>query len=398
MIVDQVDWNNVFTFYDIVQRLLLRNGLSGSVSDVTRLRVAIDDAYRELPTLHKWRFFNRKLMLRTDASFSVASCSYDHTGGANERQLTILSAESWPANAHLGEVHAGDATYQIERRISDKIVTLTTELNPGADESFVSLVWFRSAYSWPSPIREVREMWRATSLVRLQPASQLEVPRIQKTLRSPGVPLRYALLPSRNRFGAVDVVLIPPPSESEVYEATVTVRPVPLRNYEVSGSDAAITSGSTTVTCSGASFSQKLVGTLFRLSPNSYLPKGNHQDNTDREEYVYQAFVRRVISSTQLELTEAASETASGRGYSISDVLDIEPATMLNVIEALAMERFAMNADHAKLAESKELTRQALRQAVAAECSANYDQEATPMTPFWLGDQYWRYSKVNAPV
>lgn len=398
MIVEQVDWNNVFTFYDIVQRLLLRNGLSGSSSDVTRLRVAVDDAYRELPTLHKWRFYNRKLMLRTDASVSITSCTYDHTGGTYERQLTITSAQVWPATAQYGEVQMGDATYQIERRISDTVVTLTTELNPGADGNFTSVAWCRSAYVWPVPIREVREMWRATSLVRLQPASQLEVPRIQKVLRKPGTPLRYALLPSRDRFGSTDVVLIPAPSESEIYEATVTVRPIALRNYEVSGSDAAITSGSTTVTCSGASFSQKLVGTLFRLSPNSSLPRGNHQDDVTREDYVSQAFVRRVISATQLELTEAASETATGRGYSISDVLDVEPATMLNVIEALAMERFAMNADHAKLAESKELTRQALRQAVAAECSANYDQEATPMTPFWLGDQYWRYSRVNPPT
>lgn len=398
MIVEQVDWNNVFTFYDIVQRLLLRNGLSGSSSDVTRLRVAVDDAYRELPTLHKWRFYNRKLMLRTDASVSITSCTYDHTGGTYERQLTITSAQVWPATAQYGEVQMGDATYQIERRISDTVVTLTTELNPGADGNFTSVAWCRSAYVWPVPIREVREMWRATSLVRLQPASQLEVPRIQKVLRKPGTPLRYALLPSRDRFGSTDVVLIPAPSESEIYEATVTVRPIALRNYEVSGSDAAITSSSTTVTCSGASFSQKLVGTLFRLSPNSSLPRGNHQDDVTREDYVSQAFVRRVISATQLELTEAASETATGRGYSISDVLDVEPATMLNVIEALAMERFAMNADHAKLAESKELTRQALRQAVAAECSANYDQEATPMTPFWLGDQYWRYSRVNPPT
>ena len=103
-----VSWNNVFTFWDMVQRLLLRNGLPSDPGSVARCRTAVDAAYRYLPAVHTWRFYNRRLALTTEAPITIDAVTYDHTGGTYERQLTITGSSTWPATAIYGEVLLDD--------------------------------------------------------------------------------------------------------------------------------------------------------------------------------------------------------------------------------------------------------------------------------------------------
>lgn len=391
-------WNSVFTFWDMTQRLLLRNGLGSSESDIARLKVAIDKAYRVLPTVHDWRFYKRRLTLTVDAAVTIDAVTYDHTGGSYERQLTITGSSTWPTSAQFGEIILGDIVYQIERRISDTVVTLTDETNPGSDTTSTSVVWFRSTYPFPVPTKQISEVWRGSQILRLRACPPLDYPRIRKMFRQPGTPMQYAVLPSRDRVGQMEFSMVPPPSVQEVYEVHVDVSPTPLRTYEVSGSDAVTTAGSNTVTSASASFSQNLVGTVFRLSPNSSLPCGMHYDTAGRSEFTFQAVVRKVTNATTLELSEAAPDTTSGRGYSLSDYLDINPMTMLDYFENLAFEYFTTNVDHTKLAEAKELTRQAFRMAMQAESTTNFDHEPAMFGTYTLGDKWWRYTTVLPPV
>lgn len=382
----------------MVQRLLLRNGLTGSESDIARLKVAVDKAYRMLPGMHNWRFYNRRLTLAVEAPASIDAVEYDHTGGTYERQLTITGSSTWPATAVYGEVIFGDVVYQIERRISDTVVTLTEETNPGRDLTATGATWFRSTYPFPVPVRQVGEVWRGNQVLRIRACAPVDYPRMRKMFRQPGTPMQYTVMPSRDRIGVMEFILIPPPTTQEVYEIQVEVAPTPLRTYEVSGSDAALSLGSHTVTSASASFSQNLVGTLFRLSPNSSLPCGMHYDSQGRVEFEWQSVIRRVVSATELELAEPSPVADSGRGYSISDYLDINPMTMLDYMESLAFEYFAFNVDHAKLADAKQLSRQAFKLALQAESTTNYDHESTMFGAFSLGDKWWRYTTVLPPV
>ena len=388
----------MFTFWDMVQRLLLRNGLPSDPGSVARCRTAVDAAYRYLPAVHAWRFYNRRLALTTEAPVSIDAVTYDHTGGSYERQLTITGSSTWPATAMYGEVLLGDVTYQIERRVSNTVVTLTEETNPGADTTSTAVTWYRGVYPFPVPVRQVGEVWRGNQMFRVRVCSPAEYPRMRKMFRQPGTPMQYSVIPSRDRIGVMDFCLIPPPTISEVYEIQVDVNPMPLRTYEVSGNTASLTSGSTTVTCTGTSFTSNLVGTVFRLSPSDALPMGLHQDVEGRVEYAWQSVVRRVISATQLELVEAATETASSRGYSISDVLDINPATMLDYFDALSFERFTYNVDHEKLADAKAISRDALRAAAGAESTTNFDHEPLMSGILGMNDKWWRYTTVVPPT
>lgn len=396
--VEYLSWNNVFTFWDMVQRLILRNGLPGSSSDVARARTAVDAAYRYLPAVHNWRFYNRRLALTTEVPATIDAVSYDHTGGTYERQLTITGTSTWPTTAVYGEVLMGDVSYQIERRVSNSVVTLSEETNPGQDMTSTAVTWYRSVYPFPVPVRQVAEVWRGNQMFRLRVCTPAEYPRMRRMFRQPGTPMQYAIIPSRDRIGVMDFCFIPPPTISEVYEIQVDVNPMPLRTYEVSGVDAVLTSGSVTVTSASASFNTNLVGTVFRLSPNDSLPMGLHQDVDGRVEYEWQSVVRKVVSATELELVEASPVTASDRAFSISDVLDINPATMLDYFDALMFERFTYNVDHEKLADAKALSREALRSAAAAESTTNFDHEPLMSGILGMNDKWWRYTTVVPPT
>lgn len=66
-------------------------------------------------------------------TYSTGTVAYDHTGGANERQLT-LSGGTWPTWAKLpGRVFINDDWYALNTRVSDTVVTLTSGDNPGSD-------------------------------------------------------------------------------------------------------------------------------------------------------------------------------------------------------------------------------------------------------------------------
>lgn len=235
-------------------------------------------------------------------------------------------------------------------------------------------------------------------MFRVRVCSPVEYPRMRRMFRQPGTPMQYSVIPSRDRIGVMDLCFIPPPTISEVYEIHVDVNPTPLRTYEIAGSNASLTDGSHLVTCGGANFNSNIVGSIFRLSPSDSLPMGLHQAVEGRVEYEWQSVIRRVASATQVELVEAAPITASDRGYSISDVLDINPAVMLDYFDALAFERFTYNIDHDKLADAKVLTREALRAAAGAESTTNYDHEPLMSGILGMNDKWWRYTTVVPPT
>lgn len=68
-------------------------------------------------------------------TYSTGTVVYDHTGGANERQLTLTSG-TWPTWAKLpGRIFINNDWYSLDTRVSDSIVTLRITDNPGSDVS-----------------------------------------------------------------------------------------------------------------------------------------------------------------------------------------------------------------------------------------------------------------------
>lgn len=375
-----MDLRDVVTYRDTAVKLITRFGLSGSDREVNQLRVAIADAYRDLPGMHNWRYYTRQLTFMTSATVTV-DVSYDHTGGAHERLMTITGTGTWPADAEYGEVRIGTETFQVERRVSDTLITLSRSANPGADTSG-SCVWMRSTYTLPYPPRQVHEVWRADGTGRLAFTIVSNLGVEVQFYDETATPWRYTLLSSRSVAGGTDIKIIPAPSEAKNYQVTCEIRPWSLLTYDISDTDGAVTSGSTTFTSARGAFTNTLVGSVIRLSSTSAMPRGKFDFDFSRPEFTFQTFVRRVINGTSLELADAAPSTLSGVGYVISDPIDIEYSVMQNYFEALCWEKFAMNHDNKSLPQAKAVAKEELEKAMTSESSYNWNVQTRTMP--WL--------------
>lgn len=367
---------DVLTYYDIVQRLALRMGFSPEGREVQMLRIAVVDAYRDLPSKHNWKYYTRQLTFRTTGTSSLQA-SYDHTGGAYERLLTATTSVFTPNHVY-GSLRNANATFEIERYISGTQVVLSASNNPGVDIASSSWVFSRSSYNLPFPIKQVSEIWTADGTRSLSYVPTSELGSETQLFDEASEPWRFTLQASRALSGGTDVRLIPPPSTAETYVVTCDIRPWSLKTYEISGTDGS-TDSTSTFTSAGASFTSSLVGCVIRISGSSSLPKEPNEYSTSRQDFVFQSCVRRVISATQLELYDAVPFTASSRGYSISDPVDLSHASMLSYFEALCSEKFCYNNDIKKLPIAKAISQEEIMSAVIADSSVNWNIQGAIM-------------------
>ena len=125
----------ILTYRDAIDAavdFLSGNSTGASQRDIRR---AIHAAYREVGDAFSWSFLKKQGRVPLQALESTGTVAYDHTGGANERQLTLtpVAAEVWPSWAIDATVRVGTVPCRVESRISDTVLTLDVNLNPGAD-------------------------------------------------------------------------------------------------------------------------------------------------------------------------------------------------------------------------------------------------------------------------
>ena len=120
-----------WTYQDAVEWLLDFYGrTTASARDLRMAKRAVDNAYREIAQAHNWRCYRAGYAIHTDADYDTGTITYDHTGGAYERMLTLASG-TWPANAAYGELKlSGYGPYPVAARISDTVITLYEDQNP----------------------------------------------------------------------------------------------------------------------------------------------------------------------------------------------------------------------------------------------------------------------------
>lgn len=81
---------------------------------------------------HRWSFLHPITTLTTQAPYSTGTIVYDHTGGSNEREITLTNG-TWPLWAADGSITISATTYAVLTRTSDSVILLADGDNPGAD-------------------------------------------------------------------------------------------------------------------------------------------------------------------------------------------------------------------------------------------------------------------------
>ena len=81
---------------------------------------------------HDWSFLYKQDSISTEAPYSTGTIAFDYTGGTHELQVT-LSGGTWPSWAIEGEIEISGTDYGVATRVSDTVILLASNNNPGED-------------------------------------------------------------------------------------------------------------------------------------------------------------------------------------------------------------------------------------------------------------------------
>lgn len=315
----------MITFADLIDHVLAYTGVDATRASSQNQRRAVLNAYTLLPTVHEWSYYLDILRIATSASYSTGSLAYDHTGGATERRLT-LTGGTWPAWAALGSVRINDIPYVVSARVSDTVLTLSSESNPGEDTTADEGDWtlFRDTYSLPENFIGGDETVTNESGGVVQFVHPRDWSSSRRVQTGPGRPVIYTYTGDRTNTGR-QVIRFWPPTDA-VYSIDMLYRRKPramVFDYITDGT-VSITSGNNTLTGVGTRFRSDHVGSVVRLALDATEPPTGYKGLNP---YIFETTIASYTSGTSVELTEAPTQDFSGVAYVISDPADIEPST-----------------------------------------------------------------------
>lgn len=375
----------LWTYQDAVEWVL--DGLNANEPNTgaaNRLaRKAVQEAYRDLANAHRWRYSEKKYTIFAVAPYSTGTVTYDHTGGANERMLTLATG-TWPSWAAFGKVIIDGIHYTVATRESDSIITLSPSSNPGEDVAAgTTYELYRDTYPLPVDFMRMRKVINESDTEEILPLPPDEAHWNTSVLQSPGDPLHYSIHGDGEYYGSLGFVLSPPPSADDYFTLWYDRSLRPLKTYLYSTGTVAVSAGATSVTLTGGTFdTTRHLGAIIRFSSTSTVPTSDHGTIAGVDNpYIAQRVITALGSTTSLTIDAAASTGAlSGVGFTISDPLDFEHQAMLTAFLAMAEASF-MRLTNNKLADSRAaLAMMRLKEAMA------YDYRSREMFSAGGGD------------
>lgn len=358
----------MMTFKDAIDHI--RDTEFGIAQDgqLTVLKGVVRDAYTDLMSKAKWTFGKMEYSISLNAYYDTGTVVYDHTGGANELMVTITTG-TWPSWAASGRLRIGTATYEINQRISDTIITLDSVMNPGEDVASTSdWTLYQTAYDLPDDFGSFAGFITGSdysSGCYMEPDDWLVQDRVA---RASGEPFHWTILPSteagsESKF-AVRVSGYPTSATtiSFLYQQQPT-DPVWAGVESVAVVGTIATNGTVTVTGTTTGFVSSMNGAVLRVGDATNVPTGHNGLYPFAEE----RRIRTVASTTSLTTTVAMTNTASGVKYIISSLIALPQVARLAFKAGLEYYMACRQKDAGIMFNKQRLYDRAILDAMAAE-------------------------------
>ena len=312
-------------YSDLIEHLLDYAGATPSAEDERYARSAVQTAIATLPQIRQWGYYYSPWLQVTNASQLTGTITYDHTGGANERQVTLTGGTwpDWAADAVLRIVHVD---YEVDQRISDTILTLLPTTNPGTDIVDATVyVLYQNAYHLPTDFMAMGPIINQTNqtfLAYIPPSEWQERAVFQY---GPALPVCYTIMGSRNSLNTMDLYTYPAPSAAfslaAIYQRRM--RPVLVSN-EFTGK-ITVSSSSTSVVGTGTAFNARMIGSVMRFGSSITDPPTGLGGP---DPFECERMVTNVTNASSLTIDMATGIAYTGTKYRISDPVDVREATM----------------------------------------------------------------------
>jgi hypothetical protein len=313
------------TFADLIDHALAYLGGDTNRANSDKARRAVIQAYTELPTKHQWNFFRSVGRVTTYASYATGTVTYDHTGGANERQVT-LTGGTFPSYAAGATLVIADIPYTVDERISSTVLTLTAGSNPGEDiTDATAFTIYQDSYALPSDFLVADEFVcdQFPDRMMFRPAHEWATYRRRNV--GPGKPISFTFTGDGLPAGSMVVRFFPPPDIAYAMDFLYKRRARRLAIDRREDGTVSVTSSGTTVTGANTNFTASMVGSVIRIGGNSVNPVTGYDGEFPPEQ---ERTIDDVASATSLTVTAAFDQTLAGMRYVVSDPVDYEPDIM----------------------------------------------------------------------
>lgn len=369
---------SITTFHDLLERSRFYLGANVSGQAVRDIKIAIANAVREFGNARKWVYYKTLGRIATVAPYRTGTIAYTQA----TRQVT-LTGGTWPTWAAAGVINIDTVPYTVAARVSDMVLTLTATENPGADVAAGKLYeLYQEAYDLPSDLVSAADFIEISGTLALLYVDPNEWLTRQIRYTGPSTPGVYTITGSTEQRGVLAIRLHPPPSRIYPLAFMYHRRPRQLVIDEYTTGTASCTSGGTTVTGVGTTFTAAMVGSDIRLGDDAVnLPTGNDGPERFAQERIIAAFT----SATSVTVDEAFGQTLTGVRFRISDPVDVEDGAMQAALEACVYKHLAMNKRMENRRQAELDYRAALLTALEADSRSFAPQVAGPR---WRGD--WR--------
>jgi hypothetical protein len=330
------------TFNDVVEGLLDAYGTERAQRNDRNAVRAVLEAYRDLPTLRDWHYYETRLPLATVAPVSEGTAAYDHTGSAAGERIVTLSASVVPTDVDLYTLKLGNVHYDVERRIDDTTFQLGERSNPGADVAATSYQLYKDTYVLPLDFQGAGVVLDQSNSGVPLAYSDADDAFWQARARSAQQPTTYTFRAAPRRHGAWAIQFSPIPAAARNYDLVFKRKPSPLTTQMNQTGTASVTSGSRSVTLAGGgAVSAKHVGCVMRFGTTAKRPLPPQKGFDDGVEALLERVVMSVTPTTALELDVAADADYAAVKFTLSSPIDVDPGAMLTFFTLLCEARLA---------------------------------------------------------
>jgi hypothetical protein len=338
----------LWTLQDAIEHLLDSANATGVSEERRKARRVVIDAYRQFSQMAEWTYFYRHGIIQTQASQSDGTLSYDHSGAAEERLVTLTGDTIDTTYGSWFTVVIDDVHYPVETVVSSTTFTLPEFSNPGADVAAgTSYVLYRNIYPVPVDFRTGGEPiefeGQGNAPVFVSPEELLSSLEYDNTPQSW---LRfYTIRGGGQQYSGLVFEFSPPPSAAMTltFSYSADPRPIGLIGTGAEYSTGTVSVSGTTVTGVGTTFTSRMIGSVIRfpVSGTTTIPTGAAGAIGNDNPYAEQRIITDVASSVSLTIDQSLEGTHSGAKYTIGDVLDLDYHVMLDAFLALCEWKFA---------------------------------------------------------
>lgn len=374
--------------WDSVEALTTFLGADPGANAHIQIKTALMEARVEFQSIAPWTYLRSQGRIFLQASQTDGTVTYDHTGGAYERLLTLVDG-TWPDWAVYGFIRIDQDSFTIARKLSSTQLQLDPVMNPGADiDAGTTYTLGLDTYELPEDFVAGNDGMPTNNwggMTYITPESWAEQARYVECFARP---LFYTYMGDPRNPGRLALRVYPCPDTADLLDFVYRRKMKEFTTWDYSTGKVTVTGApSRQVVITGGTFKSYMEGDLIRLSSNAKdIPTGRE----GLTPYAVERTIKSVVDSSTVLVDEDITDNFASVAFRVSSPIDVEEA-MGNAYQATVRKRLD------RLRRAKDMQATESQWQMELTLAREYDQRDSSVRVAGMG-RPWRLSIKNMPL